>query len=83
MASRAKPGQEAVQVGRKRRRAEVEAEYDALAAEYLQRFCLLVPQPMEVSLEAVIDQLRTALSTGRPIPDDHDWYAHLPPGAVA
>lgn len=36
-----------------------------------------------VSEARIADVISDAVKTGKQIPRDYDWYAHLPPGAVA
>lgn len=39
--------------------------------------------PFGVSDEFFVEVLEEALAADRPVPDDFDWYQHLPPDAVA
>ncbi len=55
----------------------------AVAREYELRFGRFVPQPAMVSDSAILREVLKALKRGKPISDEHDWYRHLPPGAVA
>ena len=39
--------------------------------------------PFGVGDEDRASAMQEAIRLGRPIPHDYDWYAHLPPDAVA
>ncbi len=62
---------------------EVFKQLMAAAHEYEMRFGRYVPQPAMVSDSAILREVLRALKRGKPISDEHDWYRHLPPGAVA
>ncbi len=51
---------------------------------YLARFPdAALPEPFEVNDEALARVLERAVADGQPVPPDFDWWADLPPDAVA
>jgi hypothetical protein len=50
---------------------------------YNRTFKQAPPLPFGVHEDNLADALEQALAKGEPIPDDFDWYADLPPDAVA
>lgn len=56
----------------------------AICQRYNQRFGTSYGfPPFGVSDEFFVEVLEAALAADRPVPDDFDWYQHLPPDAVA
>lgn len=55
----------------------------AVGEAYMTRFGRPVPVPAMVSFEAVTLQMEKALKRGKPISDNYNWWAYLPPGADA
>ncbi len=52
-------------------------------AAYVRAFRAMPPEPVGVDLARLAQELEHAVAVGRPIADDFDWWAHLPPGAFA
>jgi hypothetical protein len=50
---------------------------------YFKAFDAPPPEPFNVNQDRVAAVLEDAIAKGKPIPDSFDWWAHLPPGAVA
>lgn len=59
-----------------------EKDAERIAGEYFAKFGV-IPQPAIIHHLDVAEVLREYLEAGEPVPDDYDWYADLPPGAVA
>ena len=51
--------------------------------EYFDAFGVYMPQPFGISRPAVEEVVRAAIAKGEPIPAEYDWWADLPPDAVA
>ncbi len=56
---------------------------DAAIIAYVRAFKMLPPQPCAVSGERIAEVLEEAVDAGEPVPEDFDWWSHLPPDAVA
>lgn len=52
-------------------------------AAYWRAFGRLPPEPWGVSDDAIAEALERAVAAGRQIADDFDWWADMPPDAVA
>lgn len=50
---------------------------------YVARFKVLPPQPFAISNDYLAEELEKAVDAGRPIPRDFNWWANLPPDALA
>ncbi|MFN8750470.1 MAG: hypothetical protein ACK5YQ_01470 [Betaproteobacteria bacterium] len=50
---------------------------------YVRAFDRMPPAPFGISDEYLAEVLEQAVADCKPVPDDFDWWAHLPPGAVA
>lgn len=56
---------------------------DAAIRAYVAAFDTPSPTPFGISDEYLAKVLERAVAKGRPIPDDFDWWRHLPPDALA
>lgn len=52
-------------------------------AAYFAAFFVPAPQPWGVDDDRLAAVLEQAIAAGRPVADDFDWWASLPPGAAA
>lgn len=53
---------------------------DTLTDKYIEVFGEWPPRPVNVLDEDLEEQLKIAIKKNKPIPMDHDWYAHLKEG---
>lgn len=56
---------------------------DETVQRYIQTFDRAPPMPFGVGDQRLAEVLGAALREGRPVPADFDWWADLPPDAVA
>lgn len=54
-----------------------------VAVRYSERFNRPAPLPFGISEERIAEVLLQAIRDGEPVPDEFDWWADLPPGAMA
>lgn len=54
-----------------------------VAVRYSERFNRPAPLPFGVSEDRIAEVLLQAMRDGEPVTDEFDWWADLPPGAVA
>lgn len=59
------------------------SDYDEIVHRYIRTFDRAPPLPFGVSDQRQAEVLEAALREGRPVPADFDWWADLPPDAVA
>ena len=52
-------------------------------AAYVKAFALPPPEPWGINPERVAQTLEQAVSDGKPLPESFDWWAGMPPDAVA
>ena len=52
-------------------------------AAYFVKFGVVAPMPFGVGDAAVAEALERAIADGVPLPDSYEWWADLPPDAVA
>jgi hypothetical protein len=52
-------------------------------AAYVRAFGVMPPEPWGVDDDRIAQVLEDAIATGRPVPESFDWWADLPPNAVA
>lgn len=52
-------------------------------AAYFAAFKVASPEPWGVSDDHLAEVLENAIAAGRTVPEDFDFYAGMPPGAVA
>lgn len=52
-------------------------------AAYIRAFGELPPQPWGISDDVLADVIERAIVDGAPVPPDFDWWADMPPDAVA
>lgn len=50
---------------------------------YVRTFKVSPPFPFGINEDTLSDALERAILDGRPVPANYDWYADLPPDAVA
>jgi hypothetical protein len=60
-----------------------DSDFDKVFAEYLSRFGVPLPCPACINRNHVAEVAARFMAKGRPIPKSHNWWADLPPGAVA
>ncbi|MEY4763667.1 MAG: hypothetical protein RI907_340 [Pseudomonadota bacterium] len=60
-----------------------EADYNRIFDEYLGRFGVPPPYPACINRTHVAEVAARYMAKGKPIPKSFNWWAHLPPGAVA
>ncbi len=50
---------------------------------YSTAFKMVTPNPFGINDDTLAAALEKAVASGQPIPDSFDWWAHLPPDALA
>jgi hypothetical protein len=50
---------------------------------YFAAFGVAPPEPFAINDEAIADELEKAVEAGAPVPDDFDWWAHVPADGAA
>lgn len=60
-----------------------EGDHDRIADDYFARFGLLLPCPACINHMHVAEVAARYMAKGKPIPKSYNWWAHLPPDAVA
>jgi len=60
-----------------------DTDRDKLFDGYLTRFGVFPPAPACVSSAYWCEVVAQALADGVPVPPEFDWWAHVPPDAVA
>ena len=50
---------------------------------YIEAFKLPPPEPFGINDEEAAQVLENAVASGAPVPDDFDWWAEMPPDALA
>lgn len=56
---------------------------EAATVAYFHAFKVLPPQPFAISDDRLAEVLEEAVHAGEPIPENFDWWSHLPPEALA
>lgn len=56
---------------------------DAARIAYREKFGTFGPFPHGIDTEKIAQVLERAVEAGKPVDDDFDWWADLPPDAVA
>lgn len=52
-------------------------------AAYIRAFGAMAPEPFGINDDRIAEVLELAIVEGQPVPADFDWWADLPPDAVA
>lgn len=60
-----------------------ESDYDKVQAEYMRLFGVPLPYPACINQNYVAEVAARYMAKGRPIPKSFNWYAHVPPDALA
>lgn len=60
-----------------------DTDFDKVFAEYLSRFGVPLPCPACINPDQVAEVAARYMAKGKPIPKSYNWWAHVPPDAVA
>jgi hypothetical protein len=58
-------------------------DFDKVATEYMSRFGVPLPCPACINSAHVAEVAARYMAKGKPIPKSFNWWAHVPPDAVA
>ena len=56
---------------------------EAAILAYSTAFKVISPNPFGINDDTLAAALENAVASGKPIPEDFDWWSELPPDAVA
>lgn len=59
------------------------SRFETAQTAYFAAFKNMPPEPWGINDERITQVLEQAVADGKPVPDDFDWWANMPPDAVA